>query len=244
MALVALTIAGIGASGWWWFQQQTALEEQPEMESFTSTITAPPPDQVLDEPPETIDPEALESAQDTISPDMPEMVTNWLNAPSFLQRLVAAIWRVSRGRSPTKVLGFVELNDPFTVTRRGKSLYVDRSSFDRYTPIVDSILAVSPTTAAELYQTLLPQLRARFAQLAADGERFEEVARRAIRSIMTARIPKRPTKVIEVGGTYYYADDGIQALSDVDKHLIRIGPNNLKRLRKWLHAFSKHANLR
>lgn len=236
-------IALAGAAGWWWYQRAVETTDPPEAQAISnSDEEAPLFNEKEDEYPveEPVETEVVETPP---SPRVPPTVNEWMGAPSFLQRLAAAVWRVSKGRSPAKVLGFVELEGPFSVTRKGRNLYIDPSSFQRYTPIVDSILALPPDQAAEIYKNMRPQLQARFAQLSND-EHFDQVAKRAIRRILRARIPRLPIEIVEVGGTYYYADDDIQALNDVTKHLIRLGPNNIKRLRKWLRSFSRQANLR
>lgn len=248
--IAIIFIAALALGGWWFWSTDIA--------TFVNTLQDTSSDQdndaaVVDldtadsppEPIETVDPEAINTVKQElqVSPTSESPVDTWLAAPSFLQRLVASVWKAAKGQSPAQLLTFVELDGQFQTEEREGRIYIDPQSYERYTTIVNTVVEVPPEKAALIYKKLRPQLFARFEQVAARGENFRSVARSALKKILAVKPPRQPVEVVEVGGIYYYADDRLQALSDIEKHVIRLGPDNIRRLKQWVRKFGKQAEL-
>ena len=240
-AILLVLIVGVAGAAWWWWQQQ---QQQPKP---VRVLTDPPPlasqpASVPTSSPVEVDPSAVETVREELEPKE-DIVNKWLAAPSILQRLVAAVWRVSQGRSPTKLLTFIEFSVPFKAKTEGDRIYIAPESYARYDEVIDALVGVKPARAAQIYQRLRPQLNARFQQVATDGEIFNQVAKKAIARLLAVKAPKPPIEIVEVGGTYYFASDDIQAWSDADKHVLRLGPKNIARFQAWLRRFARAADL-
>lgn len=229
-----LLVAAVGGGAWWYFSGSETTEPTPEA----------PPQTETPEPEVPIDPNAIDAVKEGLAEEGPEdALDQWLAVPGILQRIVAAVWKVSEGESPRKVLGFVDIEGFFKVDESDEEIVVSAESYARYDPAIDALVSVSPEKAAAVYTRLRPQLNARFQQVATKGERFHTVAKRAIDRILAVELPAEPIQLEAVGATFFYKDEKTEALDAADKHVIRLGPDNVAKLKTWLRSFAKAAGL-
>ena len=208
----------------------------------TETTAVAPPEvpAVEEEPPEPAPPPPTQVIQEIETDDA---LDEWLSVPGIVQRLAAATWRVSNGESPAPVLGFLNLEGRFAVREDGETMYIDPAGYDRYNPIIDRITAVDPSLAAKAYRRLRPNFEEAFKEIAEPGERFHNVAKKAVDRVLNVEVPTGDIEVVGKGATFFYADDTLEAMSDADKHVMRLGPKNAKRVKDWLRKFAKEASL-
>lgn len=230
LLLLAVLIAG-GATGWWlWTQRENPVE----------TVAAPA-DPVVADIPEPEPPEPVEKVVKTLQVDT--ALNEWLSVPGIVKRLAAATWRVSNGRSPTPVLGFIVVEGRFKVKEDGDKMIIDPATYERYDPIIDRIVAVDPTQAARTYRRLRPNFEAAFREISKPGEKFHNVAKKAVARVLSVEVPPGEIEVVGKGATFFYADESLESLDQADKHVIRLGPNNAKRVQDWLRAVAREADL-
>ncbi|MBL8139409.1 MAG: DUF3014 domain-containing protein [Acidobacteria bacterium] len=161
----------------------------------------------------------------------------WLATDDLLGALVTAIDRLAEGQSPARDLAVLRPTEGFAVTRAGGITRLDPVTTARYAPLVAAVTTVSPATAAGAFTTLRPRLvDAWMAQGHPDGS-FDEAVRRAIAVVATTPdVPGDAALVPGVGG-YAYADPAFERLPAAQKHLIRMGPDHVRRVREAARQF-------
>lgn len=154
----------------------------------------------------------------------------WLAAEGLVRRGVAAVANVAEGLSPRKHLRFLAPSEPFRVLERDGSTFVDPRSFDRYDPLVRAFLAVPPEAAAGLYDTVAPWVESAWRDLGHPEAPFRDALAAAAREIVTTpRVQGRAELAFHVN-RYVYVDPALEDLSPAQKQLLRLGPENLRRV--------------
>ena len=232
IVVLVLVLLGGAAAGWYFWPRG----EDPQVE-----LTPPVPEPVPD-PTEPVDPpKPVEAVVQELEVD--KNLNEWLAVPGIVRRLAAATWRVSNGDSPSPVLGFLVLGSRFQVREDGETTYIDPSSYRRYDKIVDRIVSVDPNEAAQAYKRLRPNFEAAFREIAQPGERFHDVAKKAVKRVLGVKVPAGQIEVIGKGATFFYADESLESLAAADKHVLRLGPKNARRVQDWLRKAAGAAGL-
>jgi hypothetical protein len=171
-------------------------------------------------------------------------LAGWLSAPDIVQRIAAASRLIADGKSPRPVLMFVELEGDFSVFEQGGKIFMAPESYRRYDGLVRAFTSLEPAYAARAYSDLRPYFDSAFSQVARKGERFDDVLAAAVLRITSVKFPEGPIELAEKGAIYTFADPSLESLSAVEKHVIRMGPQNVEALQKWLRTFAESVGLR
>lgn len=189
-----------------------------------------------------------------------KLLGEWLNAPGIFRRLAAAVRLVADGRSPRSVVGFIKVPGRFSVVeswdpkarKAGRlpagvdpadkdRIFMARESYTRYDEIGRLFSEANPEAWGRGYRRLRPHFDRVFAEVAKPGERFDEVLGRAIDRVLSVEVPERQPELVEKGATFLFADPELEALSDVEKHLIRMGPKNAAAVQAAVRRFARSA---
>lgn len=236
-----LGLFGVGAAvGWYWLRSR---ETAPE----------PVPSTVADSVPPSTDVEPLVlpalGASDAVVRRLVEGVSShpqlaaWLVPDELVRRFVEAVVGISRGSSPLPALEELIPAEPFSVQRTGDRLLMDPRSQRRYDFVSDVFVSVDAEAAAQVYRQLLPLFMEAYQELGYAEEGFEEVLARAIRNLLAVEVPDRDLEVRDAVGRYVYADPRIESLTPAEKHLVRMGPENARRIQEKLREISEMLDL-
>jgi hypothetical protein len=110
-------------------------------------------------------------------------------------------------------------------------------SYQRYTPIVDGLVAVSPERALAIYRVMQPLFQEAYRELGYTNRDFDDTLLRAIDTVLNADTAEGPFQLIKPKVMYIYADSDIERLSPVEKQLLRLGPQNAEKLKLSLRQY-------
>lgn len=166
----------------------------------------------------------------------PELL-KWLATDDLVGAIVTAVGRLADGQSPARDLAVLRPTQGFAVTRAGGVARLDPATTGRYAPLVTAVTTVNPAALAAAFTTLRPRLaEAWVAQGHAEGT-FDDAVRKAIAVVATTPdVPADAALVPGVGG-YAYADPAFERLPAAQKHLIRMGPDHVRRVREAARHF-------
>jgi len=168
----------------------------------------------------------------------PQLV-RWLVPDELVRRFVEAVVDISRGSSPVPALEVLIPAEPFSVQRSGDRLLLGPGSQRRYDLLADVFASVDADAAVEVYRRLLPLFREAYEELGYADEPFEEVLARAVGNLLAVEVPERELEVREAVDRYVYVDPRIESLTPAAKHLIRMGPENARRVQEKLREISE-----
>jgi hypothetical protein len=170
-------------------------------------------------------------------------LARWLVPDELIRRFVEAVVDISRGSSPVPALEVLIPSEPFSVQRSGDRLLLGPGSQRRYDLLADVLASVDADAAVEVYRRLLPLFREAYEELGYADEAFEEVLARAMGNLLAVEVPGRELEVREAVGRYVYVDRRIESLTPAAKHLIRMGPDNARRVQEKLREISEKLEL-
>ncbi|MDT8399213.1 MAG: DUF3014 domain-containing protein [Pseudomonadales bacterium] len=161
-----------------------------------------------------------------------------LVADEIIRKVAVLTENTSRGVLPLRDLPLRSLTQPMQVRRLENEIYLmDPASYHRFDPVVDALVAVDVDQALSAYQTLSPLLQQAYAEIGYPNRSFEEALVETIDRVLNAPMEQGPFRLVRPAVMYRFADERLEKLSDVEKLLLRMGPDNAERLKQKLREF-------
>jgi hypothetical protein len=140
---------------------------------------------------------------------------------------VAAIVNIAAGETPSAHLGVLAPEGEFHAITRDGRLIVDPSSYRRYDWLAEAFASLDTDGTVQLYYQLKPLLDAAYRDLGYPEGDFHDVLLAAIDELVATPVIEGEIEVEPSVLSYHYRDPDIESLSEVDKHLLRMGPDNV-----------------
>ena len=233
-------IAGILAAWWWW--RSIGREEAPE-EPVATTAPArevETPTAAMEEPEPVADAVELSASDAFIRQVAVTLSENprfaaWLVNDDLVERFVKVVANVAYGEDPRAHIPFMRPGRAFAVEERGGAAVISPASYARYRPIIETLESLDVEGSAQIFRRLEPAMVEVYQELGLPGT-FEDTLDRAAARVLDARLPSGEVEVVESVLSYRFADEELEGRSDFDKLLLRLGPENLERLKRVLNA--------
>ncbi len=236
--VVALVIAGILAcSAFIYFQVVGGLSpaEPPAPPAPAPIDDPPPPDPTEPEieiPPLDASDDAIRSLAGALS-EHPRLAAT-LAPGNLVRRFVAAVVNVANNESPRSHVGHLAPGGTFRVRESEGVLYVDPDSYRRYDLITSVFDSLDDEQSLRLYRSFKPLFDQAYSDLGYPGGDFDAPLAQAIDRLLLTPIPQRDLALQRKIKTYRFADPRLEALSPVEKHLLRMGPANARKVQSKL----------
>lgn len=162
----------------------------------------------------------------------------WLDHEDLVRRLAVVIDNAPRGELPRRQLGFLAPAGGFKVSKRGDAIFIDPASFARYDGYLDILEAVDPQTLADTIELLSPLIVEGLAELGNHQGLLDQI-NVAIDSVMGLQGLGPEVRLVQPEVLYQFADPALEALSPLQKQVLRLGPENLDRLQRYLLSFQE-----
>jgi hypothetical protein len=155
----------------------------------------------------------------------------WLLSDGLLRRFVAAVDAIAGGYSPRDEVEFMRPERPFLVREEEGALVIAASSFHRYDTVAEIVQSLDVAGAVALYRRFEPRLEEIYAEIGWASDTFDARFRAAVDHLLAAAVDQPgPIEVEQRAIVYAYADDRLENLSDAQKQLLRMGPENVRRV--------------
>jgi hypothetical protein len=119
----------------------------------------------------------------------------------------------------------------------GRLFTMEASSYTRFDAAITAFVALDTDQAVGLYKLLSPLLQQAYAEIGFRDAEFEQALIKAIDAVLTAPEVEGPFQLVKPSVMYLYADTRLEELADMNKQLIRLGPENSARLKAKLREF-------
>jgi hypothetical protein len=236
VVVIALTVLLIT---WYYFFMRPEPDIATEPEVVPAQETAP----LIDDAPEAAGPEPLGVALDDSDPvirelaqslSSHEMLLTWLTGDDFVRRFVAAVDNIANGLSPRAQIDFFSTDRDFPVILRGGHYYLDPEGYRRYDIVADVFAGIDTDGFTELYRRSGPQIREAYTELGYPDFDFHMTLKRAFVELLKVPAVEEDILLIKKLYTYRIADSKWEKLSDAQKHLLRMGPDNVRLIQEKL----------
>jgi hypothetical protein len=175
----------------------------------------------------------LDKSDETVRNLIGELSSNstfaqWLKNKDLVRKFVAAVDNIANGQSPRPQMDFFTPFGGFTTLVKSGQIYIDPSSYDRYNIVADVFDSVSTAGCARLYGSFRPLFQQAYRELGYPKEDFHMTVLRAIVEILKTPVVDEAIALEKSVTTYAMRDLKLEELSPAQKHLLRMGPENLQ----------------
>ncbi len=258
VALLAIAAAVI----LWWQKQvpPVALPEQPKAEPQAEAPPASAP--VAPAGPEILHPieiargelgeesgagsesePAKPSALDESDPVATEALTGLYGREAFerlffpndiVRHIVATIDNLPRKEVAQRLIPVKPPAGQFLTTGKEGSVVLSPQNYARYTPYVRLAQSVNPKTVVAAYVRLYPLFQQAYQELGYPNGYFNDRLIEVIDHLLEAPGANGPVMLVQPRVLYQFSDPQMEALSAGEKLLIRMGPENARKVKEML----------
>ncbi|RYZ39108.1 MAG: DUF3014 domain-containing protein [Myxococcaceae bacterium] len=174
----------------------------------------------------------------------PELA-RWLEERDLARRFTASVNNIAEGESPRASLLFMAPQGGFEVTAFGTGgrTSIAPASYARYDLVARVLGSLDASGAALVYRELKPLLDQAYREIAPPGQGFEATFGRAVQHLLAVPVSPGPVEVESKGAVYVYTAPELEGLSRAQKHLLRMGPGNIRIIQAKLRELRTALNL-
>jgi hypothetical protein len=166
-------------------------------------------------------------------------LTELLSADDLVRKLVVSVANVAEGTSPRRQIAHVRPEESFMVISTSERIALDPETYHRYDAPVELFASLDAGLVASTYRLMLPLLEAAHSELGLSDRRgFGDTLERAMAVLLEAPVVERPIVLRAVSVSYAFEDEKLESLSPAQKHLVRMGPENTRRIQKKLRELA------
>lgn len=229
MAVVAVLLAA-GGLGWWQLRSREAAD------ATGSEAQAAVPDPDATDPGDAPLVLPALAMSDGFVRELAQAVSShpewaaWLVSDELVGRFVATVVDVARGSSPAAHVEFMAPDGPFQVEEAGGRTVIAPASYRRYDLVAETVASLEAEGAARLYDRLRPLFEEAYAELGISQYTWDEMLAVALANLLAVEVPGGAVPVEPYEAVYAFADPTLQSLTPAEKHLLRMGPSNARRV--------------
>jgi hypothetical protein len=162
-------------------------------------------------------------------------LTKWLVSEDLVRRFVASVDSIAEGRSPRQQLEFMQPTTPFRMLDRRGTLYMNPSSYHRYDLAAEVFESLDTAGTVALYREMRPLIAEAYREISPTGSDFDNRLLQAIDHLLAVEVPEGDVELEErTVTTFAFADERLESLSDAQRHLLRMGPKNVRKVQSKL----------
>lgn len=167
----------------------------------------------------------------------------WLGNRDLVRRFTAIANNIAHGDSPAAHLEFMQPLEKFMVTKKEGKLCIDPESYRRYDLAAAVFVSLDSRKLAALYRRAQPLIDEAFKELGFPEKRFADELRGSVRALLQVPVIEGDIVLEEKVTSYAFKDPRLESLDDAQKHLLRMGPENIKKVQKKLKELALLLNL-
>ena len=239
MVIAGAIVVLIGGGLWWWKSSQTPVAPVPVSTPGEAPAKLPEEGEVPSTPgvQGVVVLPSLEASDDFVreqvsllSPGMAE----WLKQDDLVRRFAVVIDNARVGDYPRRQLGFLVPTAKFPVRQEGDRTLLDPDGYHRFDSFVDTAISIDPQRAAALVRTFSPLLVEALKELGAKDPDPTTAIREGIEQVLATPDLQGDIEVVQPKVYYQFADPNLEALKPLQKQLLRMGPQNVARIKGYL----------
>lgn len=157
-----------------------------------------------------------------------------LNENDMVRQFVVFVDNLAQGELARKTSPMKAPTQKFTVSDITNKTYLDPDSYHRYDVYADFVSGLNDEQLLATYKQMLPLLDKAFTELGYPNITFNQRLQQAIKVLLATPIIEEPIELYSISVNYKFVDPKLEALPDAQKLLIRMGPENTRKLKKVL----------
>jgi len=167
----------------------------------------------------------------------PQLVA-WLKNEDLIRKFTAIVDNIANDLSPRSHIEFLAPQRDFQVIKKRGLFYVNPDSYNRYNLVADVFASLDSEGCAKLYEQLKPLFQEAYRDLGYPEQDFQETLFKAIIELLKTPVIEGEILLEEKVTTYMMVDPKLEQLSLAQKHLIRMGPENVRKIQAKLREMA------
>ena len=156
---------------------------------------------------------------------------SWVAAtPDLLESGAVIIANVADDEDPRKRLTPLRPDGDFGAVEQGGQWLESPDAQHRFDGPVNAISSINSAALAPLWRTLHPLVSVAYHAVGRPGISLDKAASTALHRIGDARLPAAPQPLQKTGKLWIYNEPDVEKLGPVEKQLMRLGPDNARKL--------------
>lgn len=165
-----------------------------------------------------------------------ERLRKWFYGDAMVRRFVATIDNLPRQTVALKVRSVQPVQGRFETVRTGDAVTISAENSARYTPYVQALERIDAKQLAGVYLRFYPLFQQAYEELGYPKAYFNDRLVAAIDHLLATPDVAGPLRLKQPKVLYEYDDPQLEALSAGQKAMLRMGPDNARRVKAKLHA--------
>ncbi|MCB1644525.1 MAG: DUF3014 domain-containing protein [Pseudomonadales bacterium] len=167
-------------------------------------------------------------------------INSWLSPNELIRKFVVTVDNVANGSIPRQAVSVLDSRQPFTATQISEDVFLmDPASYHRYDMFADIFSSIDPRRAAEFYDLLKPLFKEAYGELGYPDKQFEDVIFDAVGRLLETPVIEGDIRLVRPVVMFEYQDPDLESLSAAQKQLIRMGPENTRKIQRKLSDLSR-----
>lgn len=162
-----------------------------------------------------------------------DQVMSLMVTDDLIRRGVVYVDNIAKGKVALSHAPVERPKESFKVIE-GDILTIDPNSYERYTPYVKLFTSLSAAQVIRMYDEYKPLINEAYAEIGYEGDAFTGTLEEAIDVLLDTPEPKGEMPLVRNSVTYQYAYSEWENLPDAQKQLLRMGPENMKKVKAAL----------
>jgi hypothetical protein len=242
--IAAVIVLAIGGGVWWWQSNQPA---EPPKAATAAPSTEPT---AVDDAGLAVTPVVkplvlppLDASDDFVrdqAGSLSGQLAEWLTQDDLVRRFAVVIDNATNGDYPRRQLGFLAPPEKYPVLQKDDRIFVDPEGYHRFDHFVDVVVSVDAQRGAILLDNLAPLLVPAMKELGQLDPDPVVAMHKGVDQVLTTPVVDGDIELVQPEVVYLYADPKLEALTPLQKQLLRMGPQNLQRLKAYLTQVNSH----
>ena len=171
------------------------------------------------------------------------VITAWLTTDGLILNFAAVTSRVANREPVAQELRAIGPVPPFRPRVSRDRIFLDPSSYQRYDRYAAAVSSIDSRGAARLYATLKPRISDASKRINPTDPEFDPIMERALVDLLRVPIVEGQIELVPQGIVYGFADPRLEELSPAQKHLLRMGPQNIQVIQRKLRETADYLGI-
>ena len=164
-----------------------------------------------------------------------ENLLEWFLTKDVIKKFIVLSNDLSQKQILNKHRTFLKPPGRIIVKMDAKGLYLAEQSYRRYEPLANAIEAIDLQTGLDLYIVFKPLFEKVYKEFSYPAQyRLDDIFLKAAANVIEAPVVTNRIALVKQTISYKFVDKKLESLNDVEKLMIRMGPENTKKIQAKL----------
>ncbi len=161
----------------------------------------------------------------------------YLEGEQLLKKIIRVLNDFSQAQRLYKHVQDFKLSESFVATQDDKGWFIADKSYQRYDALVSGFVGVENAQILEIYDFFKPLMQQVYAEFSYPEQyTLEDLIQKAMAEMLATPAIEGRVALKRPGVLYKFADNSLEQLSPVQKQVIRMGPENTRKLKRKLQS--------